>query len=349
MIQLETEAAYLIVEVLQSLAGGQCVEPETLFRLAHHESLSAWVRVRGGSTDWMAEFVDLIRSEPTSGPGHLPEDTVNTLRSLKEDSGRLSLLGPCLERLEASPPLEEAEAKVLRMLPNGTPVDALVHVFPDGSGSYWADNEVILDLTQLPPFDPWSVGLWALSHELHHIGYDFVRKNRSRDGDLHSYPRQCARLLDAVISEGIANAYYTPCDLSTLSSTSTTWLAEVGPGPKALQNYLVAVADSKREMPALFQEFDHHLALLLNGQSSPETERYVANIKWSRPGLVRPLAHFLGEAMVTAIRSEMGDAEVVGCILDPLAFPVTYQRAAIRKGMPLLSDSTMEYFSMSWD
>ena len=290
----------------------------------------------------MVEFVDLIRGEPTSGPGHLPEDTVYALTSLKTDGGRLSLLGPCLERLEASP-LEEAEAKVLQMLPHGTQVDALVHVLPDGSGNYWADNDVILDLMQLPPSDPWSVGFWTLSHELHHIGYDFVAKNRPEDGVHHSYPRQCVKLLDAVISEGIANSCYTPCDLSTFPSTSTTWLADVGLGPRALENYLAAVEDSKREVSALFQEFDHHLALLLNGQSSPETERYVANIKWSRPGLVRPVAHFLGETMVTAIRSEMGDAEVVGCILDPLAFPAAYQRAAVRKGMPLFCDTTMDH------
>lgn len=326
---MSLEAAHLTIEALRS-GSRSSVE-----QLLHHPSLEAWYRCHGGTPDWLdAVGAVLLGGESPKREG-LPLDTLATLQSPRGDQARLDSLLRCADKLQDLP-MNEVEARVMRLLPVGTQIRATVHVLIDGSGGYASpDGDIVLDLTQVPPSDPWAIGQWTLAHELHHVGYDSaIQANALSQRQLEPNLKLCLRAVNGLLTEGIANAYFTPSDLSTIPDVII--LSEVGFDETKLSDFLSRIEADKRKMPSLLTELDQHLGLLLAGDASPATEYYVKRIKWTRPGLVRPVAHFLGEYMINAIREQFGDAVVVQCIEKQWEFLPAYQMAAERSSLSML-------------
>jgi hypothetical protein len=225
----------------------------------------------------------------------------------------------------------------MRLLPAGTQIRSTVHVLIDGSGSYAGpDGNVILDLTEVPPSDPWAIALSTLAHELHHVGYDSaIEMNALSHCHLEPNLKLCWRMIDGLLTEGIANAYFTPSGLPSAPDVGT--VTEDGSSLADLRDFIARVEIDKRNMPSLLAEFDQHLGLLLAGDASPTTEYYVKHLKWTRPGLVRPVAHFLGEFLINAVRGQFGDAMVVQCIERPWEFLPFYQAVAEQSSLPMLN------------
>ena len=94
---------------------------------------------------------------------------------------------------------------------------------------------------------------------------------------------------------------------------------------------------------------DGVLARLAAGQETPDALSYVHRIAMPREDLPRPVAHFLGEAMVHALRRRAGDAAVVAAIAELQRFVPADQDAAEASGLPRLRDETVSSIRRLWE
>ncbi len=142
--------------------------------------------------------------------------------------------------------------------------------------------------------------------------------------------------------EGVANAYFTPSDLSWLDSARSAALSEIGFGPSEIDEFRRRVTASKARFPELLAELERNLELLLEAAVGPPTVRrvpeaaavYAATLKNTREDLARPVAHLVGEMMVQAIRAHAGDGAVIRAVACLAEFLPAYQRASTLAGWP---------------
>jgi hypothetical protein len=150
-----------------------------------------------------------------------------------------------------------------------------------------------------------------------------------------------------LLSEGTANACFTPAD--------PAWLGAMAPGlvdvygAEVTDAYLHRLTADKVRLPELLQQLDGVLAVLAAGQEAPAALSYVHRIAMHREDLPRPVAHFLGEAVVEAIRRRAGDAAVVAAIAELQRFVPAYQDAAEAAGLPRLRDETVSSIHRLWE
>jgi len=248
----------------------------------------------------------------------------------------LDLIGPDLVRRAA----QAAQA----VLPGWVSLDNVtVVVVVDGSRAARAedDGQVFVDLLGLPPSNPGLFLVPVLTHELHHLGFT---RARSRDPQP---PRPEATttlvgILADLVMEGVANAYFTPSDLSWLDPATSVGLSEIGFGPSAVDDFRRSVVASKARFPELLAELERILEMLLDAALDTATvpsvpaaaASYAATLKDTREDLARPVAHLVGEMMIQAIRAHAGDGAVIRAVARLSEFLPAYQEACSLAGWP---------------
>ncbi len=351
---LDTSAAEAAAALLRDTAGGMAL-PELAARwvaLLGSPAYTAWADACSSAPD---ELLAALRRCPPTPDSVVPTDLPPPARALLNAfaAGRHHLPDLNIRLSQArSLCVADAAARALAWLPSGTALDATVYILLSGDRQGLANGrgEVTLDLLAVPslPASAWMTPL--LAHELHHIGSDGCRERdtpaaRALAGG--GPAAAVATALHMLLSEGTANAFCTPAD--------PAWLRAAAPGLRDVYGaeftdaYLHRLAADRARLPELLHQLDGVLAVLASGRQPPEARAYVHGIAMHRDDLPRPIAHFLGQAMVDAIRRQAGDGAVVAAIADLRRFLPAYQAAARSAGLPALRDETLASVQRLWE
>ena len=353
-VALDTSAAEAAVALMQDASGGTAVAnmEDRWAALIGSPAYVAWARASSCAPD---EVLAALRRCPLKPGGSIPERLPASVRSalaaftqvranVDELSARLSQA--------RSLRIGEAADQALALLPEDTALHATVFVLLSGDrqGLAGERGEVTLDLLAVPSISAGALMTSLLAHELHHIALDWWReRDRPAARALAGGGPAAAAVtaLHMLLSEGTANAFFTPTD--------PVWLRAAAPGladvygAEFTDAYLDRLAADKVRLPDLLRQLDGVLAMLASGQETPDAVSYVHCIAMHREDLPRPVAHFLGEAMVNAIRRRAGDDAVVAAIADLQRFVPAYQDAAEAAGLPLLRDETVASINRLWE
>ena len=347
-VTLDTFAAEVAVDLIRQIRDGMAV-PELEAR---------WVRLVGcpAYAAWTSgEVLTELRRWPPKPeatiPEGLPADVQSVLTAFVEGRRHVDDLSARLAQAQALR-IADAADRALALLPTGTPLQATVFVLLSGDRQGWANNraEVILDLLSIPATSAEQLTMPFVAHELHHIGFDWCQARDLRAQRILTSggpAAAAARALRMLLNEGTANAFFTP--------TADEWLQAIAPamtdeyGAGFVNTWLRRVRADRCRLPELVEELDSVLAILASGQETPAARSYVAGITTPSDNLARPVAHFLGEAMVTAIRRQEGDEAAVAAIADLRRFVPAYQDAAEAVGLPRLRDETVASINRLWE
>jgi len=234
------------------------------------------------------------------------------------------------------------------ILPEWVPLDdVVVVVVVDGSRAARAEDNgrVFVDLLGLPPSNPSLFLVPVLAHELHHLGFIRARSGDPQPDRTDPTAATLVAILADLVMEGAANAYFTPSDLSWLDQARSVALSEIGFGPAEIDDFRRRVIESKARFPELLAELERNLDLLLDAAVDPvppppvpeAAAAYAETLKNTREDLVRPVAHFMGEMMVQAIRVHAGDGAVIRAVACLAEFLPAYQQACGLAGWPAMN------------
>lgn len=353
-VALDTSAAEAAVALIRDSGSGP-PEPEMEARwaaLVGSPAYAAWTEAASFAPD---DVLATLRRFPPNPDGTitegLPADAQSLLTAFLEGHRHVDDLSARLAQARALR-IADAADRALALLPTGTPLQATVFVLLSGDRQGWANNraEVILDLLSIPATSAEQLMMPFVAHELHHIGFDWWQARdvcAQRVLTSGGPAAAAARALRMLLSEGTANAFFTP--------TNEEWLQAIAPamtdeyGADFVNTWLRRVRADRCRLPELVEELDSVLAILASGQEKPAARSYVARITTPSDNLARPVAHFLGEAMVTAIRRQEGDEAAVAAIADLRRFVPAYQDAAEAVGLPRLRDETVASINRLWE
>ena len=353
-VTLDTSAAEVAIGLMRDANAGIPV-PEVEARwaaLVGSPAYAAWAEAASLAPDNV--LTTLRRFPPNPGgtiPEGLPADVRAVLAAFADGRRHLAELSARLAQAR-SLRIAEAASQALALLPTGTPLQATVYVLLSGDRQGLANRraEVTLDLLSIPATSAELLTIPSVAHELHHIGLDWWQKRDARltRVQVSGGPRAvAARALRMLLGEGTANAFFTPTDEG--------WLQAIAPAladmydAEFIEGWLRRLRTDKARLPELLQELDTALAVLASGQETPEAMSYVGRMAIPSEALARPVAHFLGEAMVTAVRRRAGDDAVVAAIADLQRFVPAYQDAAEAAGLPRLRDETVASINRLWE
>lgn len=338
MVPVDLTSARLMLAVLEDLASGRPPGDGQLAELWALPGYDFYLRFHGGgnwedpfSRDLFTEMLLSLPDRPYTVPGPRLD---RIRRRFVHGLGRLAELQETLRALEAAD-LGESERRALSFLPPGATIDASIYYLLDGFNAGTAiGREVTLDVLAMFPDTVESITIRVAAHELHHIGYDSVRKKDAATTALMNGPwnhRLVARLLDDLLGEGSATYY---CDppmdvlLSWLSRALDPALAEqMRAGLKTMEERTPA------EMAAL-EELFRRLLDAPAGAGEAEQKALkdrVADYGYSQD-LPQAWAHYLGARMVKSIDSTFGDRAALRCIANLGEFLPMYNAAAKELG-----------------
>ena len=347
-VTLDTSAAEAAVGLVRKIGDGMA-EAELDARwgaLVGCPAYAAWT-----SREVLTELRRWPPKPDAPVPEGLPADVQSVLTAFVEGHRHVDDLSARLAQAQA---LRNADAadRALALLPTGTPLQATVFVLLSGDRQGWANNraEVILDLLSIPATSAEQLTMPFVAHELHHIGFDWWQARDVRaQGVLAAGGARAAavRALRMLLSEGTANAFFTPTDEEWLQAIAPAMTDEYD--ADFVNTWLQRVRADRCRLPELVEELDSVLAILASGQETPAARAYVAGITTPSDNLARPVAHFLGEAMVTAIRRQEGDEAAVAAIGDLQRFVPAYQDAAEAVGLPRLREETVVSINRLWE
>lgn len=307
----------------------------------------AWLKVASHDPEGVLAYLR------DGAPGHdVPADAPDAARSVisgfSEGVGRIPELTARLAEARALP-VTEAAGRAKTMLPPDCPLEARVFVLLSGDhqGMATDDGEVTLDLAVIPPVP--AAGWFGplLAHELHHVGSAWCWR---RDPAAAAVGAPLAlRVLHRLCEEGVANAYFSPPDVEWMRDLADAeTLASVGLTEGNLRMLEQNLAEGRARLPALVADLDRALQSLLSGQPTEDAAEYARLISWSHGDLAIPISHFLGAAMVSAIREHAGDQAVIACVSALRRFVPAYQEAAPAAGLPRLGEGTVAAIERMW-
>lgn len=353
-VTLDTSAAEAAIALMRDANGGIPVpEMEARWKtLVGSLAYAAWAEA---SSFVPGEVLTELRRWPPKPDGTIPQGlpppVQSVLAAFVEGRPHVDELS---ERLAQARALRIAEAadRTLAFLPPGTPLKATVFVVLTGDRQGLANRraEVTLDLLSIPATSAEQLTMPLVAHELHHIGFDWCQAldlRAQRVLAAEGAGAAAARVLRMLLSEGTANAFFTPTDEKWLQAIAPALAREYG--ATFVDTWLRRLTVDRSRLPELVRELDSVLAILASGQEAPAAMSYVERITTPTDNLARPVAHFLGEAMVNAIRRTAGDGAVVAAIADLQRFVPAYQEAAKAVGLPPLHDETMASINCLWD
>ncbi len=284
-------------------------------------------------------------------PEVLPPPVRGVLAAFAEGRRHVDELSARLAQAQALR-IADAADRALALLPTGTPLQATVYVLLSGDRQGLANGraEVSLDLLSIPATSAQQLTMPLVAHELHHIGFDWCQvRDRHAQRVLAAGGARAAAAwaLRMLLSEGTANAFFTPLDEEWVEAMAPALTDEYG--VDFVDTWSQRLKADRCRLPELVHELDSMLALLASGKEIPAAISYVRGITTPRDNLARPVAHFLGEAMVTAIRRQEGDEAAVAAIADLRRFVPAYQDAAEAVGLPRLRDETVASINRLWE
>ena len=353
-VALDTSAAEGAVALLRELNG---MTPAAVARgwsaLVGSRAYRAWASAYGGHVD---ETLAWLRCHPPwSGETHAQEDAPGpargVVRAFAQELGDLDRLAARCEQARGLPVAAAARAAAAA-LPAGTALSTTVFVLLSGDrqGMVNADGEVSMDLLAVPtvPAERWHLA--NLAHELHHVGSSWCRQydpSAARVLSAGGSAAKVVRILDLLLSEGVANAYFTPLDIAWLRTLGPV-LADVGVDETLLVDFERKAAAAQTHLPERIGELGGVLESLLSGAPDSAALAYADGMTDFRDDLPRPMAHFLGEVMVRAIRERQGDAAVLAALAELGRFVPAYQDAAAAGGVPALRPDLVAKTASLW-
>ncbi len=263
------------------------------------------------SRELFTEMLLSLPDRPYTAPGPRLE---RIRRRFAHGLGRLAELKETLRVLEAAD-LGESERRALSFLPPGATIDASIYYLLDGFNAGTAiGREVTVDVLAMFPDTVESITIRVAAHELHHIGYDSVRKKDAATTALMNGPwnhRLVARLLDDLLGEGSATYYCDP-PMDVLLS----WLSRAL-DPTLAEQMRAGLKVMEERAPAEMANLEELLRRLLDAPAdTSEAEQRALKDQVAAYGysaeLPQAWAHHLGARMVKTIDLAFGDRAAVG-------------------------------------
>jgi len=279
------------------------------------------------------EFRAMVRSLARCAGGPAEETGNRRLAGVRDrfldGMRRLEEIGGCVGILDALPQAhwDQMESAALSVLPAGTVLNTRIHYIMDGFNNGTAfEGEVSFDLLQTTPRSIREFELALGAHELHHIGYS---NRRAADqwrtvvqGNARS-PLGCTlSIIDTVVSEGIAQYYFTGAGFEE-------YLREVAApdvAAKLVLAYKAMLENRSAKAGELFASLERLLSIA--GPIEPAYNRKV-RLAWahSEPGNPVPWAHVLGSLMIGLIDRCLGRTRVIELVDRPEQLLAAYSDA----------------------
>ncbi|MHB8928411.1 MAG: DUF5700 domain-containing putative Zn-dependent protease [Bacillota bacterium] len=337
MVPVDLTSVRLMLVVLEDLAAGRTPGAEQLAELYASPGYDFYLRfhTKGNwedpfSRELLTEMMLSLPDRPYTAPGPRLD---RIRRRFAHGLGRLPELKETLRALEAAD-LGESERRALSFLPHGAVIEASISYLLDGFNAGTAiGHEVTVDLLAMFPDTVQAITIPVAAHELHHIGYDSVRRKDAATTALADGPwnhRLVARLVDDLLGEGSATHY---CDPPT--DILHAWLSRAFV-PALAEQMRAGLRTMEERVSAEMVALEGLLRRLLDAADAGESEQEalknaVASYGYSEE-LPQAWAHYLGSRMVKTIDLAFGDRAALRAIANLGEFLRMYNEAAKELG-----------------
>ena len=271
--------------------------------------------------------------------GALPQRLAEGFREAAEKGDLMRSRMAWLGTIDAS----DIAERVLAFLPDGTPLDSIIHITVDlFNSAFVCQNEMGVSLlhgaTDRQAFEK------AVMHELHHVGFHFwsdrdddrVRLLRGETG------RAVAVMhIQNLLMEGMANYYCAPESVFRESS-DTAVLKDTDP-------YQARLTRLQREEKTLFAQAEDILTLCLKPDAEYEACLEAFNtIALDMEDMMLPAGHYLGARMVQTLAQVYPRERILEYVKRLQEFLPSYNEAARKSGGFVFSEPLVEQFNQLW-
>jgi hypothetical protein len=290
----------------------------------------------GCSRDIIRQSIQYFNQPELSPPGRIPARLAEGFRQAVSER---DLLNSRLEWLSATD-LSHVTERLLGMLPENTPLDAVIHITIDQVNNAFVD-QAGMGISLLKGVADQKTLETVVSHELHHICFRYWRSRdaaRQRLLDEHSGRSVAVLHIENLLMEGIANFYYSP-----------DYVFTAAPAADPSNPLQVRMARLQREENLFFAQAEAVLSQCLEPVAAydPCLEALKA-IAMDMEDMMLPAGHYLGARMVQTMDQVHPRNRIVSSIQNLPDFLPLYNEAARKTRGYQFDEKLVDLFSKLW-
>ncbi len=288
-------------------------------------SFVAWVRAYGRGIEQMEEGMRGLLREPERATELEPAFFWQAIARGFEKARQPEINARCRRTLDTLLKVDtrSIESAVLALLPPETPLEIELHLTVDNFNTgMFLGQEVFLSVLKILPEQVSSV-VAGLGHEFHHVGAHYWFERNSQLQQLRSQNaggQLVAGVIEYLVSEGLANAFFSPHVLDPLSETT-----------EEARAHNARLQELEARWPEdLIQKIEALLMDALMTSDPEELDRLneeFRTLSLDRSGSGLPAGHFAAGRMVRRITSAFPQERVVALVQAPWKLFGAYNEA----------------------
>lgn len=339
MLTIDLQGAQVLLDLLRRIREeGPVPESEMEDVLAANAFfVDFYSRWEGNDRETIKQTICHFDQPDQVPPGFLTARLAQGFREAMDEldliQGRLSWLA----EIDASAITE----RVLAFLPDGTPLDSVIHMTVDRFNSAFAYRDEI-GVSLLHGAADSKTFQDSVAHELHHVGFrywsdrDMIRQALLQEKTGRAV---AAMHVQNLLSEGLANYYCTPEGVFRAS-----------PGEPPADPFQARLARLQREEGALFTQAEAVLARSLEpGAGYGPCWEMFKTIAFDMEDAMLPAGHYLGARMVQTMDPIYPRSQILSCIEHLPDFLPLYNQAARQAGTFCFDPRLLGQFAQLWD
>jgi hypothetical protein len=331
MIELETQGAFVILEILDKIKKKIAVTNEDFNRFKEKNDffIGFYGKKEGVDEGRIARtLINLNENEENYLLKGLRQGFLTAYENL--DKMKRTLRG--IKDMN----LYDVEKEVLKYLPPNTPLDFKMHTTVDGYNRsfHYKDEMGISIIFTLEP----QIFRSKLTHELHHVGISHHLEKNTIIAKIMAEKNSFSIFIQFILhllSEGLANYYcYPGLDIFGISKLPDRSLSE------GLEKKIM---DYKSNEERIFRDLETRLLLSLVGKSYDESLKLYKEVAIDEKGIL-PVLHYTGARMIETMDAFYSLEDIVECIVHPEQFILKYQDAAKNVNDYVFSDVSINAY-----
>lgn len=219
------------------------------------------------------------------------------------------------------------ENKLLKTLPEGTPLNINIHIVLDGfnAGCILDSSDMLIDAIFWPSDKKNEHQIEGIIlHEYHHLGLKYwLNKNKKRKQILKekSGYELAVKLVESIIGEGAATYFFNQSD-------NLTDLLEEAYGETIANQYLESLKKAKMDIKTLIKRFEYDLEHLLGNKDKYEEMKESTKDYGFCKEFGQPLDKAIGVYMCKTIERGEGRKGLIEIFKNPSLFLSKYNESA---------------------